>query len=272
MKKRFFSFILAAAFVLLPVLSGVGTAVPAAAAEPVYLSRAEVIIPSVPKAGEHPTDEVEVSPGFLEGVRWIDMQEKRELTSSDVFVEGHVCSFSVYLSAPDGLAWSETSDGYPAVKVICQAGEILSEALSAMFNRNIDGSVTLLAVFTFTIGPADSGGEAEEQPSPSEPETPGEPSGETPAEPETPNIKTDGNTVTSVIVRGAKVPVADSRMQITGYDASPCTVRDAGWYNVTDNLPLETGEVFVEGKQYCVSLFLLPPDGMKWAPDADSEG
>ena len=57
-------------------------------------------------------------------------------------------------------------------------------------------------------------------------------------------------------------------MQITGFDASPCSVRDAGWFNVTDNQAMETGETFAAGKDYCLSLFLLPPEGKTWAPDA----
>ncbi len=279
MKNRTVSLALALLTAFAPaaacVPEGIREASAVYAAEDIQLTAAEVALPAYPRAGETPDPAgCTVTAGRLESVRWIDMAEKRELTAADPFKEGHVCSFSAYILAPDGAVWASTPDGRPSVKVTCRAGDRTYDALSVIFNQNPDGSVTLLAVFTFTV----AGAEGEEKPgdgenpgTPSEPEQPGEPAGpEQPGDPgkEEEEKPVEGNTVSSVMVKGARIPVEGQKMQITGFDASPCTVRDAGWYNVTDNAAMEPGETFIAGKDYCVSLFLLPPEGKSWAPDA----
>ena len=276
MKNRTVSLALALLTAFAPaaacVPEGIREASAVYAAEDIQLTAAEVALPAYPRAGETPDPAgCTVTAGRLESVRWIDMAEKRELTEADSFKEGHVCSFSAYILAPDGAVWASTPDGRPSVKVTCRAGDRTWDALSVIFNQNPDGSVTLLAVFTFTV----AGAEDEEKPGDGEnPETPPEP-GE-PAGPEKPGDSGskeeekpgEGNTVSSVMVRGARIPAEGQKMQVTGFDASPCMVRDAGWYNVTDNAAMELGETFIAGKEYCVSLFLLPPEGKNWAPDA----
>ncbi len=267
MKKRIISAALAAMTALSPVLSGVPDAVRTAAvvsaAEDTALNAVEVSLPETPSAGRSPDPSgYSVNVGRLDSVRWIDMAEKRELTSSDAFQEGHVCSFSAYILAPAGSSWASSPDGRPAVTVTCRAGDSVSEALSVMFNQNMDGTVTLLAVFTFTVAGADAG----TQPGADEGgETPAEPADPEPGSPDAPE---EGTSTASAKVRGAMIPAEGRRMQITGFDASPCSVRDAGWFNVTDNQAMETGETFAAGKDYCLSLFLLPPEGKTWAPDA----
>ena len=169
-----------------------------------------------------------------------------------------------------------TSDGYPKVRVTCTAGEETTEATSVMFNPNADGSVTLLAVFVFTVrtkgtivgheDPDEQGDTTEPSitDEPADPSVPPE-SGEITVSP--PEPEDDGPIVRSAVVRGARVPGDGAKMQSSGWDASPCTVRDCGWYNVTDARAMKTGETFVGGKEYDVSLFLLPPDGKEWAEE-----
>ncbi len=267
MKKRIISAALAAMTALVPVLSGVPdalrTAAAAYAAEDAGLDAVEVSLPETPSAGRSPDpSDCAVNVGRLDSVRWIDMAEKRELTSSDVFQEGHVCSFSAYILAPAGSSWASAPDGRPAVTVTCRAGNSVSEALSVMFNQNPDGTVTLLAVFTFTVAGEDAGTQ------PGADEGGKTPAGPADPEPGSPDAPEEGTSTASAKVRGALIPAEGRRMQITGFDASPCSVRDAGWFNVTDNQAMETGEAFAAGKDYCLSLFLLPPEGKTWAPDA----
>ena len=264
MRKRIFTFILAVLTALLPAAANAAVQHPVllvSASEDIRLTTCEVVLPSIPAAGESPRPETySVSPGEFETVRWIDMAEKREITSSDTFKEGHVCSFSAYIVEPAGYYWAQTTDGYPAVSVTCRTGDEIFEALSVMFNPNQDGSVTLIAVFTFTITAPETGAEQDpedSQQSPSEPQ-------DSPVS----YVAYSGDSITSVTVRGAKFPVDGKSQQLTGFDASPCTVRDAGWYNVTDSKPLTLDDSFENGKDYCVSLFVIPEEGKKWAPDA----
>ena len=272
MKKRTVSLALALLTAFSPALTrvpeGIRSAAAVSAAGDIQLTAVEVALPAYPIAGETPDPAgCEVTVGSLESVRWIDMAEKRELTTADPFREGHICSFSAYILAPEDASWASTPDGRPSVKVTCRAGDRTAEALSVMFNQNPDGTVTLLAVFTFTVAEAEESQPADTVPGnpdeavPGKPEETG-PGGNSGEEPE------DGDTVSSVTVRGARIPAEGRKMQITGFDASPCRVRDAGWFNVSDNAAMETGETFAAGKEYCVSLFLLPPEGKNWAPDA----
>ena len=183
MKNRTVSLALALLTAFAPaaacVPEGIREASAVYAAEDIQLTAAEVALPAYPRAGETPDPAgCTVTAGRLESVRWIDMAEKRELTAADPFKEGHVCSFSAYILAPDGAVWASTPDGRPSVKVTCRAGDRMYDALSVIFNQNPDGSVTLLAVFTFTV----AGAEGEEKPgdgenpgTPSEPSSPGSP-------------------------------------------------------------------------------------------------
>lgn len=282
MKNRTVSLAMALLTALAPISASVPAWISGAsavyAAEDIQLTAAEVALPAYPRAGETPDPGgCTVTVGRLEGVRWIDMAEKRELTEADPFKAGHVCSFSAYILAPDDAVWASTPDGRPAVKVTCRAGDRTYDALSVMFNQNPDGSVTLLAVFTFTVADPEDGEKPEDGEDPGDGNNPGdEDNPGQPADPEKPGDPGDkedekpeeGNTVSSVMVRGARIPTEGQKMQITGFDASPCIVRDAGWYNVTDSAAMELGETFIAGKEYCVSLFLLPPEGKNWAPDA----
>ena len=290
MKNRTISLALAVLTALSPAAPGLSVlpetiraASAVYAAENVVVNAVRIRMNSTPTAGSRPADAgISVSTGRISGIRWIDMTEKRELDGAEAFAEGHVCSLSVYMDPPAEAAWAVTSDGYPAVKVACDAGGTETDALSVMFNQNADGGVTLMAVFTFTVAAADTSGQQTDG-SPEDGRDDdqndgqhdgrndgGSGSGSNGGQTGTPGGagEEESPTVKSASVRGARIPAEGQLMQVTGFDASPCIVRDAGWFNVTDNMPLETGETFAEGKEYCVSLFLLPPEGKSWAPDA----
>ena len=214
MKNRTVSLALALLTALMPALTvlpeGIRGAAAVCAAEDIQLTAVEVELPAYPRAGETPDpDGCTVSAGSLEGVRWIDMAEKRELTASDPFKEGHVCSFSAYISAPWDAVWASTPDGRPSVKVTCRAGEKTAEALSVMFNQNPDGSVTLLAVFTFAVAAAEEetpAGTGEDKP---EEGTVTENPSENLAE-----SQEEGNTVSSVTVSSAAAGVCAASLSL----------------------------------------------------------
>ena len=159
MKKRTISLALALLTALSPAAQGlprlmepIRAAASVSAAENVVVNAVRIRMNSAPIAGNRPIDAgCSVSTGMISGIRWIDMTEKRVLNDADPFIEGHVCSLSVYMEPSGRAAWAVTSDGYPAVKVVCDVGGTEMEALSVMFNQNEDGSVTLMAVFTFTV-------------------------------------------------------------------------------------------------------------------------
>ncbi len=280
MKKRILTAVLAALVLAMPAAETHFPRLPSFAARAEasgLLTETEIRLPALPAAGDSPTPDLyTVSEGTLSMTRWIDMAEKRPLGPDDRFSEGHVCSFSAYIDAPDDSGWAVTSDGYPKVRVTCTAGEETTEATSVMFNPNADGSVTLLAVFVFTVrtkGTIVGHEDPDEQGETTEPSVTDEPadpsvhpeSGEITVSP--PEPEDDGPIVRSAVVRGARVPGDGAKMQSSGWDASPCTVRDCGWYNVTDARAMKTGETFVGGKEYDISLFLLPPDGKEWAEE-----
>ena len=105
MRKRIFTLILAVLTALVPAAANASLlpgSLFVSASDEIRLTRCEVVIPSVPAAGESPDPgSYSVSPGKFETVRWIDMAEKREITSEDTFKEGHTCSFSAYVIAPE---------------------------------------------------------------------------------------------------------------------------------------------------------------------------
>ena len=92
MKKRTVSLALALLTAFSPALTrvpeGIRSAAAVSAAGDIQLTAVEVALPAYPIAGETPDPAgCEVTVGSLESVRWIDMAEKRELTTADPFRE-----------------------------------------------------------------------------------------------------------------------------------------------------------------------------------------
>ena len=184
-----------------------------------------------PYIGEHPVTtgfEVDESEQVkVVSAYWYDETANKRMSSSDVFEKSHSYFVSVYLEPKTGYVFPMNDLNSMSIWFGKRSDESYADEI-----LHVSGSDTRIAARNSML------------------------SRERPVE-----------TVTSLLITGMQRPYAGEHPVETGItieESDQATVADVGWFNMTDGKWMNTSDVFENGKEYSLNVYIDPQVGYEF--------